>query len=584
MEFGWTPTKERSHAVAWDPRVSVILGDWFQSSIGTGLLRVVAGAFQRFGLELDYSPGASWFYDGDGSTVSELKWKIWTVAIAHVLRVPIPEVFLHLFIAADYFTRQRGRLNEQRCGDRTVLSLVFPCCYAVRKLEKLKVHSPDTEAMASPEGISYLVSLLSRVPCTLSTRACLLDAMRLFDVTKPLTVLFFGWLQLQIQTKKQPLEWLDAFEAQAKAGLGGHLGNLLLFFLDAMRSYGLKGLVLPSTRGIKRIYNVWFKELMVEWESIDLTPGVRQVLEEVVIHKPVEWDDSIRVSLERWVRRCSLVYQYRPREVSYFMDFTDASLQIGRLLYTWTLTEKGKRDHAELQTLCSTSKSIVEHAQSVTAGSSEERELYRAAAAVFGKDFSGHFAQLCKNAQWQDGAVPFSQSELGEIRELAWSGQFLIFNFQYTVPEHYFDGGAKQLRSDVPVGAMIVYIVHLIFEDHLALDIDRKTWTQECKMALNSHPNLALIKNQGGIFIPSDATRKTCLIVKKWVESPRLQRAVRASAGEIDDAMVKAIAAGGTYYDEERKDVWARICRVFKMSHERLSLHIIAYSVFKEIV
>ncbi|XP_024542004.1 uncharacterized protein LOC112350291 [Selaginella moellendorffii] len=384
-------------AVGWDPRVGLIVADWFQSSIGTRLLGVVAGAFQRFGLELDYSPGASWFYSMDESTVSELKWKIWTVAVAHVLRVPVPEVFLHLFIAADYFTRQRGCSNRQRYGGRKLLSFVLPCHYAVQKLEQLKardIQTPATEAMSSAEGITYLVSLMSRVPSTFSTRTCLLDAMRLFEVSQELCVLFLAWLQLQIQANKQPFEWLDAFEAQAKAGGGGHLGNLLLFFLDTVHAYRFKDFYLPPKEIIDRVYNVCFKELpMVEWQSIDLTAGVRQVLEEVVagVTPTFEWDKSLLVTLERWVQRRSLVYQHRPREVPYVMDFTDATLQIGRLIYTWTLTKKGQRDHAELQTLCSTGKSIVEHAQSVAVGSSDERQLYRAAAAVFGKDFSGHF-------------------------------------------------------------------------------------------------------------------------------------------------------------------------------------------------
>ncbi|XP_024545329.1 uncharacterized protein LOC112351522 [Selaginella moellendorffii] len=436
--------------VGWDPRVGVLVADWFQSSIGTRLLRVVAGAFQRFGLELNYLAEASWFYDMDESSVSELKWKIWTVAIAHVLRVPVPEVFLHLFIAADYFTRQRGLPNQQRYGGPTVLSFVLPCYYVTHKLEVLMerdIPTPATEAMYSAEGITYLVSLMSRVPSTFSARTCLLDALLLFDVSEQLCVLFFAWLHLQVQANKQPREWLDAFVAQAKAGGGGHLGKLLLCFLDTVHAYRFQKFFLPTRENIDNVYNVWFKELpMIEWQSIDLTPGVRQVLQEVVaaVTHTFEWDQSLVVPLECWVRRSSLVYQHRPREVSYFMDFKDASLQIGRLIYTWTLTKKGQRDHAELQTLCSTGKSIVEHAQSVTAGSSDERQLYRAAAAVFGKDFSGHFVQLCRNAQWEPDGVPCSQSELGEIRELAWRGLILVFNFQHRVPEHYFDDGHKQ--------------------------------------------------------------------------------------------------------------------------------------------
>ncbi|XP_024517602.1 uncharacterized protein LOC112341549 [Selaginella moellendorffii] len=577
-------------AVGWDPRVGLIVSDWFQSSIGTRLLRVVAGAFERFGLELDSSAGASWFYDVDGSSVSELKWKIWTMAIAHVLRVPIPENFLHLFIAVDYFMRQRGRSNQQRYGDRKLLSFVLPCHYAVLKLEELKardIQTPATEAMSSEEGITHLVSLMSRVPCTFSTRTCLLDAMRLFDVSEQLCVLFFAWLQLQVQVNKQPLEWLDAFLAQAKAGGGGHLGNVLLFFLDTVHAYRFKGFYLLPRENIDRVFNVCIKELpMVEWQSIDLTPGVRQVLEEVdaeVTHK-FEWDKSLLLPLERWVHRRSLVYQHRPREIPYVMDFTDASLQIGRLIYTWTLTKKGQRDHAELQTLCSTGKSIVEHAQSVPVGSSDERQLYRAAAAVFGKDLSGHFVQLCRNAQWEPDGVPCSQSELGEIRELAWRGLILIFKFQSRVPEHYFDGGPKQLRNKVPFGAMIVYIVHVIFEDHLALDIDCKTWTEECHMALNSHPNRATVRNKSGIFVASDGTRKRCLALEKLIESPKIQRALGASADEIRDAMVKAFAAGGIYYDQEHRNLWFKMGKIFRGDYARLSAYIIAYVIFKGLI
>ncbi|XP_024541035.1 uncharacterized protein LOC112349961 [Selaginella moellendorffii] len=590
MDVGWAQPEQMTPAVGWDPRVGLIVSDWFQSSIGTRLLRVVAGAFERFGLELDSSAGASWFYDVDGSSVSELKWKIWTMAIAHVLRVPIPENFLHLFIAVDYFMRQRGRSNQQRYGDRKLLPFVLPCHYAVLKLEELKerdIQTPATDAMSSEEGITHLVSLMSRVPCTFSTRTCLLDAMRLFDVSEQLCVLFFAWLQLQVQVNKQPLEWLDAFLAQAKAGGGGHLGNVLLFFLDTVHACRFKGFYLLPRENIDRVFNVCIKELpMVEWQSIDLTPGVRQVLEEVdaeVTHK-FEWDKSLLLPLERWVHRRSLVYQHRPREIPYVMDFTDASLQIGRLIYTWTLTKKGQRDHAELQTLCSTGKSIVEHAQSVPVGSSDERQLYRAAAAVFGKDLSGHFVQLCRNAQWEPDGVPCSQSELGEIRELAWRGLILIFKFQSRVPEHYFDGGPKQLRNKVPFGAMIVYIVHVIFEDHLALDIDCKTWTEECHMALNSHPNRATVRNKSGIFVASDGTRKRCLALEKLIESPKIQRALGASADEIRDAMVKAFAAGGIYFDQEHRNLWFKMGKIFRGDYARLSAYIIAYVIFKGLI
>ncbi|XP_024529843.1 uncharacterized protein LOC112346053 [Selaginella moellendorffii] len=131
---------------------------------------------------------------------------------------------------------------------------------------------------------------------------------------------------------------------------------------------------------------------------------------------------------------------------------------------------------------------------------------------------------------------------------------------------------------------MIVYIVHLIFEDHLTLDIDRKTWTEECTLALNSHGNRDTYRNKRGIFIASDGTRKRCLALEKLINSPNVQRALGASADEIGDAVVKAIAAGGIYYDQEHRDLWFKMGKIFRGDYERLSAYSIAYAIFKGLI
>ncbi|XP_024538125.1 uncharacterized protein LOC112348937 isoform X2 [Selaginella moellendorffii] len=226
--------------------------------------------------------------------------------------------------------------------------------------------------------------------------------------------LFFTWLLLQHQSIKQPFEWLDALKAQAIAGGAGQHDKLMLLLLHTYAS----SFVPLSLKWIKWCNDLFHELPRIEWKSVDVSFGVRQILEELMAAGEHEsWDASICERLNHWVS----VHSSSHRNSGFIT--VDASVLVGQLLYGWMLTMKGQSNHAMLLELCfTTKKSIVEHAQSLAAESSKERDrLLHAAATVFGKEFSSNFVILCENPQWKESGM----TRFSVRTQRAWKGQFL---------------------------------------------------------------------------------------------------------------------------------------------------------------
>ncbi|XP_024542241.1 uncharacterized protein LOC112350380 [Selaginella moellendorffii] len=560
--------------VGWMPCVGDRVAEWFRSGIGSRLLMVVRATFSHFGLELDHPPGA-WFFEvlpnsTGTSTVSELKWKIWTVAVARVLGATVPDGFLHLFIAADYFTRHSPHQEQSRNPHPRPECCTGRCTYALIELHLLEEATDRTPSsfplVITDEHVSAIVSIL--FPCTLSP-TCVADAALLFDASGEVCDVVFTWLLLQLQSNKQPLEWLDAFEAQAIAGDrggggAGPLENLLLLFLSKQAALKDEKSSPASLDELKRIRSCIENAPRIEWKSMDITVALRQMLEEVMAAGEIQWDNQMRARLEQWIQGHYNFHRVEPL----FQEYADVSVPIARLISTWMRTRKGRRDHAELKSLCSaatSSESIVEHIQvTMSRGSSDEcRQLCDAAATVFGNDYGSLFVEICANVQWDPCLTACSLEEFGAIKQAAWDGLFRTASSENTLRRHRFDDDSRNEATWRPgISDMILYIAYLILEDCLGGSVDRETWKRDCESLLHTRWGGQRVSRGGkGVFVAiSNSTRGICEAFAAWIQSPSTQRDLGASSDEIGHAIREAVvSAGGVEYDEERQQLWARM-------------------------
>ncbi|XP_024541584.1 uncharacterized protein LOC112350138 [Selaginella moellendorffii] len=394
-----------------------------------------------------------------------------------------------LLAPADYFTRHSPHQEQSRNPHPRPECCKGRCTYALTDLHLLEEATDRTPSsfpvVITDEHVSAIVSIL--FPCTLSP-TCVADAALLFDASGEVCDVVFTWLLLQLQSNKQPLEWLDAFEAQAIAGDrggggAGPLENLLLLFLSKQAALKDEKSSPASLDELKRIRSCIENAPRIEWKSMDITVALRQMLEEVMAAGEIQCDNQMRARLEQWIQGHYNFHRVEPL----FQEYADVSVPIARLISTWMRTRKGRRDHAELKSLCSaatSSESIVEHIQAtMSRGSSDEcRQLCDAAATVFGNDYGSLFVEICANVQWDPCLTACSLEEFGAIKQAAWDGLFRTASSENTLRRHRFDDDSRNEATWRPgISDMILYIAYLILEDCLGGSVDRERWKRDCE-------------------------------------------------------------------------------------------------------
>ncbi|XP_024519386.1 uncharacterized protein LOC112342188 [Selaginella moellendorffii] len=379
--------------------------------------------------------------------------------------------------------------------------------------------------------------------------------MRLFDLSASLADLVLAWFLIRLgNDEEQSLDWLVYSEKKAMvdrhAGGRGQFENLLFFFFQNVKIFDP-----PSPERIEKIC-AWFYVLpKVEFRGIDITSAVRQILVHFIGARILRLSFGDHECLKHFIEDHSQIFHnFRLYLRSNIYNCHNVSALIGRLLFTWTRTSKGQRDHDELKELCKfTGNSFVEHVKS-TLGSSnsceDERQLlFRAAARVFGEDFSGQFVTLCANSQWEDNAKLLQTSELGEIMELAKQGQFQVAN---PLP--------KKVVTSSWLGEIILYLANLVLEDSMPYTFDRTTWIQDCRVLLidpvinRQHMTLLLTssRRKEGVYLAETVTKKICQELGAWIHSPKTVKKLEASLEDIDNALrdVMLRAAGGEFSDK----------------------------------
>ncbi|EFJ38786.1 hypothetical protein SELMODRAFT_402977 [Selaginella moellendorffii] len=327
------------------------------------------------------------------------------------------------------------------------------------------------------------------------------DAARLFDMSEAACDVIHTWLVLQLdgESYEQAMEWLAAFETRALADAATHAA--LVFFAENYQS--------PPSEEIIELLVPWLDTVpRIECKSIELTAAVRQMLEEVKLRGTDIENVSAATSafVEDWLTNRSRLYRKQRWD---FHPYSDESETMGRLLYTWTLTTRGKSDHAELQKLCGvTTKSFVEHVKWSLQGAADDEEgdrceeLYDAAASVFGAAFRGVFVSLCENCRWKEsGMLECSLEELQGIRARAWNGR-------YQVHKPALETRMSQIND------MIIYLVDMIYEDHYKNDylLPREYWRQDCQDVLFcKNLGVKLEKAEKGVYLLEDFMPKDLL-------------------------------------------------------------------------